>query len=239
VESTNRQRQTHTAQAVHVYHVRFQNSHHTAKVFLRAHQSTLAGGYTAIMHWIYFDVETERAAHEVGGWHHIDRLGLAVGVTLSSRGEEDWGVFRAAQAQQLGLRLREADCVVGFNLRGFDFRVLQPYVDFDVSALPHFDLMLDLKERLGFRPSLNSCCEATLGTAKSADGLQSLQWWREGRHDEVIEYCKQDVLLTRRLHEWGAREKSIRVCDRNGRPRTIAVDWRLDQMETPAQMSLF
>jgi len=191
------------------------------------------------MHWIYFDVETERAAHEVGGWHHIDRLGLAVGVTLSNQSENDWGIFRASDAADLGRKLRECDCVVGFNLRGFDFRVLQPYVDFDVSSLPHFDLMLDLKERIGFRPSLDSCCAATLGTGKSGDGLQSIQWWREGRHDEVIEYCKQDVLLTRRLHEAGARDGSIKITDRNGRLRTIAVDWRLDRREVPAQMSLF
>lgn len=191
------------------------------------------------MKWIYFDIETERAAHEVGGWHHIDRLGMAIGVTLSNDGESDWGIFRAGDATRLGEVLREADCVVGFNVRGFDFRVLQPYLDFDVASLPHLDLMLDLKTRLGFRPSLNSCCEATLGVAKSGDGLQSLQWWREGRHNEVIEYCKQDVLLTRRLHEWGAREKHIKLFDRNGNVRTVAVDWRLDRMELSAQMSLF
>jgi hypothetical protein len=76
---------------------------------------------------------------------------------------------------------------------------------FDLRALPDLDLMVDLKRIAGFRPGLDNCCAATFQAKKSGGGLQSLQWWREGREDEVIEYCKQDVLLTRRLHEFGAQ----------------------------------
>lgn len=191
------------------------------------------------MHWIYFDVETERAASEVGGWSNIEALGMAVTVTLSSR-EDDCRAFLAPQIDELGQVLRACDALVGFNSRRFDVRVLQPYLDFDLAALPHLDLMLDLRDALGFRPSLESCVGPTLGEGKSASGLQSVEWWREGKRDEVIAYCAKDVLLTRRLHEYGARHGHVKMRDRKGLVRTVEVAWSLDTLlQKPAQPSLF
>jgi DEAD/DEAH box helicase domain-containing protein len=192
------------------------------------------------MNWIYFDVETERAAHEVGGWSQIESLGLAVAVTLSSQAPEDaWRAFESPQARELGEALKEADVLVGFNSQRFDVRVLQPYLDFDLSALPHLDLMLDLRARLGFHPSLQACVGPTLGESKSASGLESIEWWRAGRRDEVIAYCARDVLLTRRLHEWGARHGHVLFRDRHDKVRQVEVDWSLDARRKEAQPSLF
>ena len=191
------------------------------------------------MHWIYFDVETERAASEVGGWSNIEALGMAVTVTLSSR-EDEYRAFLAGQIAEMSQVLRSADALVGFNSQKFDVRVLQPYLDFDLSALPHLDLMLDIRQSLGFRPSLESCVDATLGEGKSASGLQSIEWWREGKRDEVIAYCARDVLLTRRLHEYGARHGHVKMRDRAGQIRTAEVAWSLDALRLqPAQPTLF
>lgn len=190
------------------------------------------------MNWVYFDIETERLSHEVGGWANIEQLGIAVAVTHSSH-DNLFRVYRANETDALLEELKAADCVAGFNSRGFDFRVLQPYVDFDLSRLTNFDLLLEVKAAAGFRPSLDNLCAATLGQGKSGDGVEAIQWWRQGRQDEVIEYCKQDVLLTRKLHEFGAREKHVRCVDRNGRERIISVNWSLDGLSTPQQPSLF
>lgn len=190
------------------------------------------------MNWVYFDIETERLSHEVGGWSNIEQLGLAVAVTNSSR-DNLCRVYRAGDTKALLEELQAADCVAGFNIKGFDFRVLQPYVDFDLSRLPNLDLLLEVKAAAGFRPSLDNLCAATLGEGKSGDGVEAIQWWREGRQDEVIEYCKQDVLLTRKLHEWGAREGCVKCLDRNGRNRTVAVNWNLDGLAAPQQPALF
>jgi DEAD/DEAH box helicase domain-containing protein len=205
------------------------------------------------MNFVYFDIETERSADEVGGWQNIEQLGLAVAVTCSSRddaggasadGEDTSGwqfkVFRKHEAEALGRELQVAGCVVGFNTRGFDFRVLQPYVDFDLRTLPDLDLMVDLKQVAGFRPGLDNCSAATLGASKSGGGLQSLQWWREGREGEVIEYCKQDVRLTRQLHEFGARNGFVKCRDRQRGVRTLQVAWSLTGIAPePQQGTLF
>ena len=137
------------------------------------------------VNWLYFDIETERAAHEVGGWSHIEQLGLACAVTHSSA-DNEFRVYRKPEIPALLAELRAADCVVGFNSRGFDFRVLQTWADFDLRALPNLDLLLDLKASAGFRVSLNSCCQATFGAHKSSNGLEALQWWREGREQVVL-----------------------------------------------------
>ncbi len=36
---------------------------------------------------LYFDLETQKSADEVGGWNNISRMGMSVGVTYSTRTE--------------------------------------------------------------------------------------------------------------------------------------------------------
>ena len=196
------------------------------------------------MNFVYFDLETERSAQEVGGWGNIEQLGIAVAVTCASGDDQDgqaqFKTFLGDQTDDLLAELRRADCVVGFNTRGFDFRVLQPFVAFDLKSLHNIDLMLDLKAVAGFRPGLDNCCAQTLGSQKSGGGLQSLQWWREGRRDEVIAYCRQDVLLTRQLHEFGARQGFVKCLDKNAKERVLRVAWSLDDSApAPQQGTLF
>lgn len=204
------------------------------------------------MNRIYFDIETERSSQEVGGWGNIEQLGIACVVTCSSSDDisssddnADKWVFKTFLRDDIPALLAElqrADLVIGFNSRGFDFRVLQPFCDFEVRSLPNLDLMVDLKAVAGFRPGLGNCCEATWGESKSSNGLESLQWWREGRRDEVIAYCKHDVSLTRKLHESGANHGSVKCRDKTTGVRTLNVDWSLDklpQAKVPEQGSLF
>lgn len=191
------------------------------------------------MNFVYFDIETERSADEVGGWHNIEQLGVAIAVTVSSV-DNVFRVWRSSDAVALGEELRQADCVVGFNSRGFDFRVLQPYLDFNLKDIANIDLMLDLRQVAGFRPSLDNCCAATLNEKKSGGGLQSLQCWRDGRHDLVIDYCKKDVDLTRRLHEFGCANGFVRCQTRTGIVKSLPVPWNLARSEPiPVQGSLF
>jgi len=85
--------------------------------------------------------------------------------------------------------------------------------------------MYDLEERLGFRPKLDSVASATLGTGKSADGLQALEWWRLGEVDKIIEYCREDVRVTRDLYDFGKRNRWVQVARFGGKARKVEVDW--------------
>jgi DEAD/DEAH box helicase domain-containing protein len=149
---------------------------------------------------LVFDLETQRSAEEVGGWHNAHLMRLALAVSWDSR-ERRFETFREADVEALLARLATADLVVGFNVLGFDYRVLRGYTDRDLAALPTFDLLDAIHARLGFRLGLGHLGEETLGVAKSGDGLQSLRWWREGRIDQIEAYCRDDVRLLRDLFE--------------------------------------
>ncbi len=147
---------------------------------------------------IYFDLETQRSAQEVGGWHNAHLMRVALAVIYDSL-QERFETFFEKDVALLIQRLGAADLVVGFNVRRFDYHVLRGYSDSDFSRLPTFDVLDAVHRRLGYRLALGHLAQETLGQTKDGDGLQSLRWWKEGRMKEIEEYCRKDVTLLRDL----------------------------------------
>jgi DEAD/DEAH box helicase domain-containing protein len=178
---------------------------------------------------LFFDLETQRSAEEVGGWHnaHLMRVSLAVVYDLRAGRFE---TFRESDVPALVARLAAADLVVGFNVRGFDYHVLKGYTGSDLSELPTFDLLEALHGRLGFRVSLGHLAEETLGSAKSGDGLQALAWWRDGRLAELEEYCRKDVALLRDLFDFALREGYLFMRTRSGDRVRVPTRWSMDEL---------
>lgn len=176
---------------------------------------------------VYFDLETQRSAGDVGGFANRDRMGMSIGVTFSTRAGE-YHIFREEDAGGLVEQLMKADLVVGFNHVSFDYAVLQPYTIFDLAEhTVNLDMLTDLEARLGHRPKLEAVAQATLGAGKSAEGLQAIVWWREGKLREIAQYCAYDVKVTMRVHQYGVRHGRVRCRDSNGNDREIEVDWNL------------
>ena len=174
---------------------------------------------------LFFDLETQKSAEEVGGWGNIHKMGLAVGVVWDSL-DREFFTYEEKDARQLVDKLRTADLVVGFNVIGFDYTVLQPYSDFDLQEINTFDMLVDVKKRLGFRLSLNHLAQHTLNAKKSADGLISLQWYKEGKISKIIQYCKQDVEITRDLYLFGEKNGLVKYQSRSGNPLQLEVNWK-------------
>jgi DEAD/DEAH box helicase domain-containing protein len=101
--------------------------------------------------------------------------------------------------------LKSADLVVGFNIRRFDYEVLRGYTFESLNSLPTLDLLEVVERGAGKRLKLDTLAQGTLGTAKSADGLQSLKWFKAGEIERVSEYCKHDVEITRDLLRYALR----------------------------------
>ena len=173
---------------------------------------------------VVFDLETQRSIDEVGGRGNIHRLGLAAAVIYST---EDGGYrhYTEETAADLIAQLRAAPLVVGFNLYRFDYIVLGAYGNTGLSELPTVDMLDYLHRRLGFRVSLDNLTTSTLGSSKSADGLDAIRWFRQGQLDKVLEYCQQDVDLTYRLYEFGRHNKYVEFRERNRALRRVSVDW--------------
>jgi DEAD/DEAH box helicase domain-containing protein len=176
------------------------------------------------MNTVFFDIETQRTFDEVGGRHNIRKLGLSAAVTYSTAS----GTFRRytqEKVAELISDLKAADRVVGFNVLRFDYEVLRGYTDDPLDDIDTVDMLDLVHKRLGFRVSLDNLAGATLGIAKSADGLQAVRWYREGRIQEILDYCQQDVEVTRRLYEYGHQHKHVKYQDRNYRVQVIPVNW--------------
>jgi hypothetical protein len=173
---------------------------------------------------VYFDLETQRSADEVGGWNNISKMGMSIGVTFSAATGE-YTIYHEKAIDQLIRELQRADLVIGFNNLRFDYEVLHGYTSFDLTQLPTLDLMVDLQNKLNHRLSLDSIATATFGVEKTAEGLQAIRWFKDGRLLEIAEYCCYDVKLTKLVHEHGSRHKQIHYANRFGKKMAVAVDW--------------
>ncbi len=173
---------------------------------------------------VYFDLETKKSADEVGGWDKISQMGMSVGVTYST-GSGEYQIFGEHQVDDLIRQLQRADLVVGFNNLRFDYEVLHGYTALDMRQLPTLDLLVDLQNRLQHRLSLDAIATATFGIEKTAEGMQAIQWYREGKLMEIAEYCCYDVKITRLVHEYGVQQRQIHYRNRFGKKLSVPVTW--------------
>src|SRR3954453_14409919 len=123
---------------------------------------------------VYFDLETQKSADEVGGWDKISLMRMSVGVTYSTE-RGSYKIYGEKQVDDLIHELQRADLVVGFNHLRFDYEVLHAYTTLDLRQLPTFDMLVDLQRRLDHRLSLDSIATATFGVEKTAEGLQAIE----------------------------------------------------------------
>lgn len=177
------------------------------------------------MNIVYFDVETQKLFEEVGG-RDASKLLLACGVTWSTV-RNDFAVYWEKDAAALVAELKSADRVVGFNSIGFDYEVLKPYAPTEnFRTFRSTDMLQDIFRTLNFRLSLDSIARATLGTTKTADGVQSVEWFRQGEMDKIAEYCKADVDITRRVYEFGRDNGFVYYYSKLGSKLKVAVNWK-------------
>jgi len=176
------------------------------------------------MNTVFFDVETQKTFDEVGGRGNVRKLGLAVAVTYSTASGA-FSHYTEDGAADLIAEIKAADLVVGFNVLTFDYEVLRAYTADPLAGIPTVDMLDHIYKRLGFRVSLDNLAQATLRASKSADGLQAVRWFREGQVQKVLDYCQQDVEVTRQLYEYGRKHKHVKFRDHSYRTQVVPVGW--------------
>ena len=178
----------------------------------------------------FFDIETQRLAQEVGGWENKHLMRLSVGVIYDSA-EDEYLVFFEDQVADLIKKLKEYDLVVGFNIKNFDYAVLQPYTASSLKQIPTFDILEYIHNKFGFRVSLDLLAKYTLEDSKMADGIMAVKWFRNGEMEKVVEYCKKDVDITRRLFEFGQENGYLVVKQRPSEiVQKLMVNWDFDRI---------
>ncbi len=174
---------------------------------------------------VYFDLETQRTANDVGGWDRKDLMGMSIGVTYST-GASEYRIFPEDRVEDLIDQLRRADLVVGYNLINFDYRVLNKYTVLNLDEIvPTLDLMVDVEKVIGHRLPLDALAKGTFGVGKIAEGLDAIKWWREGKIVEIAEYCCFDVKVTKMVHEHGVDTGELFYLDRFDRKQRLDIKW--------------
>ncbi len=176
------------------------------------------------------DLETQKTAKDVGGWNRAYLMRVSVVVVYDSL-DKQYHVFSESDIDSLFDFLELADLIVGFNIKGFDYKVLSAYTAKDMNIFRTFDMLEDVHHKLGFRLSLDHLAQETLERGKTADGLQAVEWFRQGEMEKLTDYCKQDVAVTRDLFLFGQENGYIIYRGkRENRRLKLQVDWDLKKL---------
>ncbi len=175
-------------------------------------------------HKLVFDLETKKTFDEVGGQGNAHLLGISV-VGVYNYSDDSFLIYKESELSEFKKVLANTDLLIGFNSRRFDNAVLQPYYsDFDLSQIPHIDMLEDIEKELGFRVKLENLAQMTLGEGKSGSGLDAIRYYRLGEHDKLNKYCLDDVRVTRDVYEYGKSHGYLWYLE-SGSPQKVKISW--------------
>ncbi|MCX6779498.1 MAG: ribonuclease H-like domain-containing protein [Candidatus Magasanikbacteria bacterium] len=156
---------------------------------------------------VVIDIETQNTFLDVGQGRHQDlKVSIVCGYSYA---DDKFFTFRESELVNLWPILEKADRVIGYNSRYFDMPVLNNYYPGDLDKVIQLDMLEEIKKVLGFRLKLNDVAKATLGTAKSGNGLDAVEWFKKGEWDKIEKYCLDDVKITKEVYEYGLKNKQL------------------------------
>lgn len=205
---------------------------------------------------LVFDVETQLLASEVAEkyavelngespWSRPDLFGFAVGVVE----DVSTGVvyrYGPESAKAMIEHLREADVTAGYNSEAFDLGVLSAYGDVSGIKGKHVDLNVRIRDALAAltidrrgmgrlrQGGLDGLCKANGIVGKTGSGIDAPTLFREGRIEELLNYCAADVRATTELYRLVRDTGKLRVEPflRRGKKRV-----ELGAIELPVKVS--
>ncbi len=170
---------------------------------------------------VVLDLETKHTFRE---FDDHKKLGISV-VAVYNYADKVGHVFTEKELNKLYPILENASYIVGYNIRSFDLPVLQAYYPGNIEVFPLFDILDDIKEKIGRRIGLNDVAFATLNEKKTGHGLMAIDYYKEGKWDELKKYCMDDVMVTKKLFDYGVENKEIFYMNEIGKI-SIKVDWK-------------
>jgi len=186
---------------------------------------------------IVLDIETSNSFADVGKYDPSLLKVSLVGVY--SYADDKYSSFLEPDLPKLWRLLESADRIIGYNLLGFDYRVLNSYYPGDLTKFPTLDILYEIERAIGFRVKLDDVAHACLGSGKSGNGLQAIEFFRRGELDKLRDYCLQDVKVTKEVYEFGLRHKTVKYKDRVGQLIPVKIDFEMQKTKSgPITMTL-
>lgn len=145
------------------------------------------------------------------GWEDHANMGVSC-IGVYDYVTDRYRVFLEDNLSDFADLLRERDTYVSFNGIGFDNKVLAHHMA--ASLLPPekcYDILREMWIADGLAPefnypshigySLDSTCYVNFGLSKSGDGGLAPIDWQNKEYGKVIDYCLNDIKLTKRCFD--------------------------------------
>lgn len=147
------------------------------------------------------------------GWDDFENMGISViGYCDSINSPQICLWERWEDRIKLRQALDATDIIIGFNSRSFDDNLLAAN---NLACWTDYDLLEEIRlaaygsdrwelQPEGYSYSLGKIASAN-GLAKTGSGAQAPQLWQQGKRQEVIDYCLNDVAITRSILQLGLK----------------------------------
>jgi DEAD/DEAH box helicase domain-containing protein len=157
---------------------------------------------------IVLDLETQKSFQDVGGRgkNHLLKVSVACIYDYSTG---KYSSYEEHELAKLSPILQTADQIIGYNIKDFDFEVIQPYLNFNIMEVPYLDLLAEIEKVLHHRIKLDIVAQGTLGTGKSGNGLEAILYYQNGRMDLLKKYCLDDVKITKQVYDYVLKNEKL------------------------------
>lgn len=147
--------------------------------------------------------------HYCRGWHDHANMGISV-IGAYDYIEDRYRVFCQDNFGEFKSLLALRKCHVTFNGLSFDNKVIAACIPGLVNHGDQpcdYDILVELWAAAGLGPnfafqthagfSLDAVCRENFTQTKTGNGALAPIWWQQGKVGSVIDYCLQDVKLTK------------------------------------------
>lgn len=142
-----------------------------------------------------------------GGWRDFEGMGISC-IGAYDYSAARYRVFCEDNLAEFQALVDDHDIIVGFNSLGFD-NPLCAANGLKVPDEKSYDILVQVWLGAGLGPKfafpthigygLDAICECNFGVKKSGNGALAPVLWQRGEIGAVIDYCLNDVRITKRL----------------------------------------
>ncbi|MBI4993812.1 ribonuclease H-like domain-containing protein [Candidatus Wolfebacteria bacterium] len=171
---------------------------------------------------LVLDIETSNTFSEVGR-DNFGALNVSL-IGLYSYDRDKYFAFDENEIDKAADFLKNASKIIGFSISRFDLPVLEKHLDFDIFKTPRFDILDEIEYLTGKRISLDLLAKANLGVGKNGKSLEAVNLYREGKMEELKNYCLNDVKITKDLYDLILKQRHLMVPQWEKEPAKINFD---------------
>ena len=172
------------------------------------------------MDTLVFDIDTQNFFTDPDvGWNNFGALKISA-VGVYSYMKDKYFAFEEHEMEKMAELFHGASRIVGFSSNRYDTPVLHLYFQRMQIPAPNMwekervDLLEEVEVATGQRISLSRLAEANLGVKKDHHGSEAIDLYKEGRMDELKEYCLNDVKLTKELYDLYRKQRFFMIPDK-------------------------